>query len=1068
MPVSSSGSRKSEPCARRRLFIMQRSSGYSFRRFLALTALISILFACGASAQQFDFATDAPKKLPEFYPGCSSVVNAGHFTLRFNGVQYDYDRQESFWLYVLEWDGVEPAMDYLVIGTGDCIIRATIITGCPRGYTIDVDAGSGIYGIKWEAQPAIAELHISFLLKGIYEVDSMPFAVKAGDGLYTGAICGVICEEECELSIVCPPDLTVDCDASTDPEDTGEPTAEGTCPPIEVTYSDLEIPGDCPQEKTIERTWRAEDSSGLVRQCLQIITVVDDEAPVVVCPSNITLGCNEEVVFGEPGVTDNCDPEPVVVASGPFVVMGPGPCQETHTMCWYAFDACGNQSGECCQSITVTIDEDPPVLIPGRDMTIGCNQEVVFSDPEVSDNCDLDPVVSIGDTFITPGPGPCQETHTRFWYADDYCGNRSDLVSQSITRTVDSDAPILTCADDKTIPCTQEVVFDEPEVTDNCDPDPVVTIHSTETTPGPGPGEITHTRCWVAEDFCGNTSEPCCQTIVQIDEDPPEIQCAPDGEVGCNQAIVFTLPEATDNCDADPQIVEVSYIVTPGPGQCEETHTKCWVAYDNAENRSEECCQSIVREVDTEAPVLVAAPDDQVACNQEPVFTDPEVSDNCDAEPNLEVVSNSVTPGSEECEFIYTRCWRATDECNNVSDQVCQVITGRQDRVAPVLTCQPDKTIPYGAPVVFDEPDVWDNCPGMPPLGGGSDVVTTLLEDGRQTFEKCWVTFDACGNVSNECCQVITMESEPEPFCTFGCWDWAAACLEEDSNRDISTFPACIRDDHFDEAFFQGVLVGLEDPPYHFAYWSSAQALESFECSYGIPKVLDRNYVDPVRIELRGVLVGELLALILSREFSCDGYFADLGYPASTSCYGNYVIPDSAGKFAGLTVDEFIVVANHAVGGDTGALAPYGANLMQLWQTTAFLNWQFSDCGGRAQQALSPPTLTEEEGEQITEGTDKASSDYPSELRLNVQPNPLKGSATVELDIPTDGPVQLDIYDIRGRRVITLMDGYKHAGCYQAVWNGEDGTGGPVASGVYFCRARIGLSTVVMEKMIKY
>jgi len=1042
----------------------------AFRYSLLITSLLALLvLSAPADAQQTHFGMDGPEKAPEFYPGCSSVVNAGDFTLVFFGVQYDYARSESFWIYRLLWNGTPPELDQLIIGTGECIVRATVITGCPAGYTIGVEGSTGIYGISWTILPSIEEVHISFLVKGIYDVGPVPFAVKAGDSTHTGTICGVICEEDCELSITCPPDVTVDCTEPTDPANTGEPSVEGTCPPITVTHSDVEIQGRCPQEKTIERTWRAEDSSGLVRTCTQLISVVDDDPPVLDCAEDIVLGCNEDVVFTDPEVSDNCDPDPTLNPSGPFVVMGPGPCQVTHTMCWTATDACGNESEQCCQSITVTVDEEPPVVTPGPDVTLECNEPVVFTDPEVSDNCDPDPTLNPSGPFVAMGPGPCQVTHTMCWTATDYCGNESEEVCRSITVTIDEEAPVLICAGDKTIPCTEEVVFDEPEVSDNCDTDPVVTVESTTTVPGPGPAEITHTRCWIAQDYCGNISESCCQVITQIDEEPPVITCAPDGEVGCNEPVVFSLPGVTDNCDIDPEVVEVSYTIEPGPGECEETHTKCWVAYDDAGNQSEQCCQTITRTVDTEPPVLVAAPDGQVACNQDPVFTDPEVSDNCDDDPLVQVVSQTVSPGGEECEFIYTKCWTATDDCRNVSGQVCQRITGKQDTVSPVLTCQPDKTIPWGAPVIFDDPEVSDNCPGMPPIGEGSEVFTTVLEDGRQQFEKCWVTFDACGNISNECCQVITMEAEPEPYCTFGCWDWAAACLSEDYNHDISTFPACIRDEHFDEAFFQGVLIGLEDPPYHFAYWSSAQAIERFECSYGIPKVLDRNYYDPERIELRGVLVGEILALTLNREFSCDGYFGDIGYPSGTSCYGNYVIPDSVAKFAGLTVDEFLTVANRAVGGDTDALIPYGANLMQLWQAAVFLNWRFSDCGSRAVRTASPPTLPEDTGDESPEdGDPSVLSARPRELRLNIQPNPLRGSATIELDLPVSGDVQVVIFDIQGRKVSTLIDGHRQAGYYSAVWNGDDIRGTAVASGVYFCRVRVGTGPTIMEKLIKY
>jgi hypothetical protein len=174
-------------------------------------------------------------------------------------------------------------------------------------------------------------------------------------------------------------------------------------------------------------------------------------------------------------------------------------------------------------------------------------------------------------------------------------------------------------------------------------------------------------------------------------------------------------------------------------------------------------------------------------------------------------------------------------------------------------------------------------------------------------------------------------------------------------------------------------------------------------------------------------------------------------------------------KFAGLTVDELIVVANRTVGGDTGAMNPYNANLMQLWQAISYINWRFSDCGARFARTASPPALPEDPEDQTPEGEDPGIlSSAPGELRLNVQPNPLQGSTTIELDLPTSGDVQVGIYDIQGRKIATLIDGHKQAGSYSAVWNGDDTQGMTVASGVYFCRVRVGAGPVMMEKLIKY
>jgi hypothetical protein len=671
-------------------------------------------------------------------------------------------------------------------------------------------------------------------------------------------------------------------------------------------------------------------------------------------------------------------------------------------------------------------------------------------------------VISWEDQTI---PGECAQSYTieRTWRATDACGNSSSCLQRAYV--IDDIAPELTCAPDDTISCNDPVVFTEPEVSDNCDPAPRVVILSTTTSPGPGPGDLTHTRCWVAEDACGNTSEPCCQTILQADRVAPELVCADDMRLGCNEPVVFTEPMVSDNCDPEPTLEVVSTAVEPGPGACEETHTRCWIAYDVSGNVSEPCCQSIVRMVDEEPPELVAAPDDSVPCNQPVVFTEPEVSDNCDGEPALEVVSTTITPGPGLCQEIHTRCWRATDACGNQSEPVCQSILTMVDTEPPVLTCAPDKTIPYGAPVIFDEPEYSDNCEAETRLDTLSSLVNLAPDIGQEIYTRCWIASDLCGNLSNECCQTITMEAKPEPYCTFRCWDWVADCLEGD-NRDISTVPACIRDDHFDDLFPEGVRVGVIGPNTHTVLWTSAQAIEDFGCGYGIPKVLTRDYVDPKRYELLGVLVGEVLALRLNREYSCAGYLEDLGYPALEGCYGNFVVPDSVPRFAGLTIDEFLAVADQAVGGNTAALQPYGANIDHLWAATAYLNWLYSGCAGQRSQ---PPVLISghDEGDSSDDTSQPVLVPLPQELEVSLQPNPVHGSTTIRLALPAQGQVSIEIYDVLGRRVVTLLHGQKEAGYHDLTWQGTDSHGVPVGSGVYFCKVKVDGHGALMEKLIK-
>ncbi|MEE3259944.1 MAG: cellulase family glycosylhydrolase, partial [Candidatus Latescibacterota bacterium] len=72
-------------------------------------------------------------------------------------------------------------------------------------------------------------------------------------------------------------------------------------------------------------------------------------------------------------------------------------------------------------------------------------------------------------------------------------------------------------------------------------------------------------------------------------------------------------------------------------------------------------------------------------------------------------------------------------------------------------------------------------------------------------------------------------------------------------------------------------------------------------------------------------------------------------------------------------------------------------------------------------------------------------------LRPNY-PNPFNAATTIRYELPAAGPVQIAIYDMAGQRVRNLVDGIGVAGRHIAQWNGVDGEGRSVASGVYLYR----------------
>ena len=79
-------------------------------------------------------------------------------------------------------------------------------------------------------------------------------------------------------------------------------------------------------------------------------------------------------------------------------------------------------------------------------------------------------------------------------------------------------------------------------------------------------------------------------------------------------------------------------------------------------------------------------------------------------------------------------------------------------------------------------------------------------------------------------------------------------------------------------------------------------------------------------------------------------------------------------------------------------------------------------------------------------------------------PNPFNPSTVINFSVPTAGQYQLAVYDILGRSVRILWDGYRMAGSSSITWNGTTDDGSPVPSGIYFYRLR-GMSFTTTRKM---
>jgi hypothetical protein len=84
-------------------------------------------------------------------------------------------------------------------------------------------------------------------------------------------------------------------------------------------------------------------------------------------------------------------------------------------------------------------------------------------------------------------------------------------------------------------------------------------------------------------------------------------------------------------------------------------------------------------------------------------------------------------------------------------------------------------------------------------------------------------------------------------------------------------------------------------------------------------------------------------------------------------------------------------------------------------------------------------------------GISDNSSELPKEFALSQNyPNPFNPTTQIEFALPTKSLVSLEIYNVLGQKVRTLVDGVMAAGYKSVTWDGTDQSGQAVTSGTYF------------------
>ncbi len=85
---------------------------------------------------------------------------------------------------------------------------------------------------------------------------------------------------------------------------------------------------------------------------------------------------------------------------------------------------------------------------------------------------------------------------------------------------------------------------------------------------------------------------------------------------------------------------------------------------------------------------------------------------------------------------------------------------------------------------------------------------------------------------------------------------------------------------------------------------------------------------------------------------------------------------------------------------------------------------------------------------------------------LSTAPNPFRAAAEIAYTLPSRQRVNLAVYDVCGKKVKALYEGYQDAGYYKVAWSGSDDQGQPLAAGVYFGRIECGGQTATIKLVL--
>ena len=250
-------------------------------------------------------------------------------------------------------------------------------------------------------------------------------------GNVTGKIQTITIVDDESPDFVVPDDITLNCEDANDDDLTGVPTniSDNCDDEPAISFTDVVISGTCVNSYGIRRTWKATDHCGNFTEKDQIITIVDNTAPVLSeTADNLTLNCTEGIDvqgafdawvnnLGGADASDNCtedqdlvwyaynsgtsDPASLPINNCP----APGGVIRTRTVDFIVQDECGNR--DTTTATFMLLDNQAPVISAcPQNVTVAtdpglCEATYTLLPPVIEENC-ADTTLAINLTGAAP------------------------------------------------------------------------------------------------------------------------------------------------------------------------------------------------------------------------------------------------------------------------------------------------------------------------------------------------------------------------------------------------------------------------------------------------------------------------------------------------------------------------------------------------------------------------------------------------------------------------------------------------------------------------------------------